>query len=294
MGRPRKEFSEPMLTEREAQEWERCGMDSRYWARYYMKTLDEHSGPGTNPIKLLPIFYSGVFCDYCAATFYCVPSKPELQGFCAYCESEKDFKKQAALPYWERPPFKETLEEIDRNHAKYGKWYLSLLWDFLIFKQMKCIPKSRQMMTTWETDGFFLWKAQFMLGQTLIIQSEKDEKAKFQIEPRIKLIYDNQPEWMKRSDVEFSSREIVFPFTHSRIISVPQGPTQIESYTATDLFLDEVVEQPDAKTAFTRAMPAMIGTSLEYEALSGGFIGVSKAGPGFFAQTCLDKGEDRS
>jgi len=140
------------------------------------------------------------------------------------------------------------------------------------------IPKSRQMMITWLIIALYLWDVQFHEGRHVFVQSKKEEDANSLIE-RAKFIYDHEPAFLKRHEMNSVYCVLEFPAINSRMKGIPEGPDQIRMYTASGIFMDEMAFQDSAEKAFQAAKPTIDG--------GGRFTGVSSANPSFF-QTLVE------
>jgi hypothetical protein len=134
-----------------------------------------------------------------------------------------------------------------------GEWdYQDWLMHYLLraFKLRKAlyVPKTRQMMTSWEVVGYIMWSCQFFPNVQALAQSEKDDKAKGLVE-YANALYDNQEPWLKRRfplTRGESGTQHSIQFAHnSGFTALPQGSRQMASFHPTIYFNDESAHQPE-------------------------------------------------
>jgi len=157
---------------------------------------------------------------------------------------------------------------------------------FINWSSLMAVPKSRQMKVSWWATAIYLWNAEFFEGANIFFQSKKEEDADNLIK-RSKFMYDHQPFFLKRHQVNPGNRgehtycKMEFPEINSSIRGIPEGGDQIRMHTATGIFADEIGFQPSAEDAFTAAKPTIDG--------GGRFTAVSTANQGFFHLLVEDK-----
>ena len=139
------------------------------------------------------------------------------------------------LPDW--PYIYELLEDYQRYH-----------WIYVL--------KSRQVMVTWVTLAYLLWLALFHKGRRIAVQSKKDHDANALIE-RMKIIYDHLPSWKPHAEFVFNKMRV--PEQHSVVMGVPQGPSQLRSYTFSTIFSDEFGFQTELEESFAASKPTVDG-----------------------------------
>jgi len=160
------------------------------------------------------------------------------------------------------------------------KDYLRVITTTWMEEPLLLIPKSRQMIATWLITALYLWDAMFHEGRHIFFQSKKEEDANALID-RAKFIYEHQPLFLKRHEVNAVYCLLEFPEINSRIRGIPEGGDQIRMHTASGIFMDEMAFQPEAEKAFQACKPTIDG--------GGRFTGVSSANPSFFQTLVEDK-----
>lgn len=129
------------------------------------------------------------------------------------------------------------------------------------------IEKSRQIMVTWLFVCLYLWDALFHNARRTFLQSKKEEDADELIE-RARVVYGNLeriefpelPQVAKTSSGKLGTEsEMSFPSMDSKLVSIPQGPDQVRSYTWSGGLADEIAFQKKAYDAYTAAVPSLMG-----------------------------------
>lgn len=172
----------------------------------------------------------------------------------------------------------------ERLHKYYAEEIIDEIFDN--WAPLLLVPKSRQMKASWLFTALYLWQVQFYPGTSIFFQSKKEVDADSLIK-RSKLMYDNEPFFLKKYQVNPSNRgehvfcKLEFPEIHSSIIGIPEGGDQIRMHTATGVFADEMAFQPSALDSYTAAKPTIDG--------GGRYTGVSTANPGFFHELVEDR-----
>ena len=121
------------------------------------------------------------------------------------------------------------------------------------------VEKSRQVMISWCIALFSVWAAAFNPHRRVMIQSQKEEKAKELID-RVKFIVKMLPSWLLPCTPKFtkSMAEFIWPDGEvSKIWAVPQGPDQAATYNPTIYFGDETALQEHAEAAHRYAAPCL-------------------------------------
>lgn len=145
------------------------------------------------------------------------------------------------------------------------------------------IAKSRQLMASWVVMCWLYWSCLTRNAERCAVQSEKEEKAWFQME-RVVGVHSRMPAWFqKRFPVEATVRPptLRFPTTDSSIHGLAQGPDQARSMPFSKFFADEVAFQEEAASSYGIILPTLGET--------GQYIGVSTVAPGFFEQMVKDQ-----
>lgn len=158
--------------------------------------------------------------------------------------------------------------------------YIKFLCDLYRDEDLIVVAKSRQMMVTWTYCALLLWQVLFHRAQLCIIQCLKEENANDHIQNKVKVLYDNLPDWLKELRPANTIKN-EFNVTHdktergsdSRIKAVQQGADAVRQFTASVILSDEMAFQPEAGEAYAASMPATIGRGTK----RGKYIGVSTA-----------------
>lgn len=264
----RKKSAKITLTPKQKAELVKCA-DPRHWIKEWVFTQDEHDR--RNPIKKLPYYWEGKECPDCKATLFVADEVPG-KSLCVWCRN--------GIQNWTQDDWA-IRNAIDSNPERYGLMYLALVVDHHTRYKFRAVPKSRQMRLSWMKIILHLHSALFSSGRNIAFQSQKEDKAKRLIN-RAKIVYEHLPEWMKLPLTEDDLLTKGFT-NNSRVYGIPQGSSQIEMETLSDLLSDEAAIQVEARASFGKAYPALVGGG-EYDA-------ISRAGPGFFEEICLDKEE---
>lgn len=173
---------------------------------------------------------------------------------------------------------------IDPEQAKYAlDWGLPLNELQQIHQTgLLAIEKSRQVMVTWITLAYVLWRAKFFEHQLILVQSKREDDAQKLVcvkadtlhSARLTFLETHLPPYLQnmtnctKCNVHFSSG--------SHVWGIPEGGAIIRSHTASLLFSDEAAFQPEFGEAYTAALPAIRG--------GGQAIFVSSAEIGAFQQ----------
>ena len=176
------------------------------------------------------------------------------------------------------------------------KEYLRLLVDIWVNNNLLLVPKSRQMMMSWIFISLYLWDTQFHKGRLTFFQSKKADDADDLVK-RAKLVWDNEPKFLKRYFENDKFHELkanpqhkglhvegklTFPQIYSEIRGIPEGSDVIRMHTCSGIFSDEMAFQPAAASAYTAAKPTISN--------KGRFTGVSTAEDNtFFESMVFDK-----
>ena len=167
-----------------------------------------------------------------------------------------------------------TLDVHDKDTPKKpfpDKEHLRLIVDKWLKYNILLIPKSRQMMMSWIFTGLYLWDAQFHQGRLTFFQSKKSDDANDLVK-RAKLIWDNEPEFLKRyyRDGKFHKLTcnpqnqgnhvyclLTFPDIQTEIRGVPEGGDVVRSHTLSGMLSDESAFQPEMAGAYTALKPTL-------------------------------------
>lgn len=149
-----------------------------------------------------------------------------------------------------------------KPHPGYDRDYLDVLMSYMLDSFNEgydlYIPKTREMVTSWETVGYITWACQFFPNVQAVGQSEKDDKAQGLVE-YANTLYDNQEPWMKARHPlergESGTAHRIAWANGSEFIAVPQGERQVASFHPTIYFNDESAHQPAWKATINIVKP---------------------------------------
>lgn len=164
-------------------------------------------------------------------------------------------------PFPDLPHFRPIIEEYQREP--------------IVF-----VAKSRDMMLSWLTVGYFTHLCMTVPGCEVLMQSQTEEKAAELID-YAKQLYDASDEDIREAYPLTVPTEkqnwLELNFAHdSRLIGIPHGASKIRSYHPTALFIDEAAFVPDAGLSFDEAISACQQ-----------IVVVSSANVGWFESVCL-------
>jgi hypothetical protein len=169
-------------------------------------------------------------------------------------------------------------------------------WLFHLFKTSRnlMIAKSRDMMVSWAVIGYLTWKAQYHGPIHIMIQTQKEDKARdlvsgLDVPGYVRTLYEQQEDWMKlmhptpRPPSEMAG--LVFTWKNgSKIQGIPSGSEQIRQYHPDTIFFDEAAFLDDWEGSYGAAQP-----------VANNIISVSSANPSAFGDTimqALEEGEE--
>ena len=157
----------------------------------------------------------------------------------------------------------------DKGTAPYAKFprkpYMPFLFALLRQSKNLMVPKSREMLLTWAVIGYLTWKAQYKGPVHLMIQTQKEDKARdlvsgVDVPGYVRTLYEHQPDWMKirhptpRPSDQMSG--LVFTWSNgSKIEGIPSGASQIRQYHPDTIFFDEACFLDDWEGSMGAALP---------------------------------------
>lgn len=155
-------------------------------------------------------------------------------------------------------------------------------------EQFLAIPKSRDMIATWQIVAYYTWDTLFHTGRQNFFQSENATKANYLVQ-RAHFIYKNQPRFLREMHkatytVNNKSGRLYVPTLDSEIIGLAQGPDQIRMHHPSGIYMDEAAFQVQAGDTFSAIKPAIQG--------GGRFTAISSANPGWFHLICEDMSDE--
>lgn len=128
------------------------------------------------------------------------------------------------------------------------------------------VEKSRQIMMTWTSAGYFLWDALFHKGRLIAYQSKKQDDADSVIE-RMRIVYNELekrgfpylPAAKKAGLRTGTDSEIKFDENLCKLWGIPQGPDVVRSNTFSGILADECNHQPEFAKGYAAAKPCING-----------------------------------
>lgn len=178
----------------------------------------------------------------------------------SYTATENPKHKEQGLPY--KAPFPR-------------KSYFNPLFAAFQRQSRIFIPKTREMLTSWCVMGDSAHKAQWERW-FVVAQTEAEKKAE-ELISYVRILYENQPEWMKKLHPlrGETSRTKVEWESGGRVLAIPAGVNKIRLYHPTRYVMDEAAFLPEAEQCYDAAHP-----------VAGQIIAISSAGPGWFGDQC--------
>lgn len=256
-----------VLRELYTSEWNRCADDPQYW-------LDKNAHPVSYVYTWDP--HELYTCNICANDDASV-NKYKL-GF--HLQHSHGLKFENAV--LERSNF----QLLPKIRPFTVKPYMPPIIKWWQESQLFAVEKSRDMMLTHLIIGLICWDCFFHTGKQWAIQSEDGKKTLDLMENRIKFVWDNMPQWMRRGKMQWSRSQtkagyIRIPAMNSEVIGFPQGPDQVRYLHPTGIFVDEAAFQEQAGAAFSACKPAIQE--------GGKYCAISTPYPGFFQLVCEDR-----
>lgn len=142
---------------------------------------------------------------------------------------------------------------------------LEAIWNVLEHSPSKLIiiAKSRQIMVSWVTCAFALWRARFFPNRQIVWQTKKEDDAKDMVsygsdrldEARMQFIESHLPFFMAKKR-RFRDGQIIYD-NGSKIVAVPEGGNQVRSKTTSLVVIDEAAFQDQFRSAWTAALPLL-------------------------------------
>ena len=127
------------------------------------------------------------------------------------------------------------------------------------------VEKSRQVMVTWLTLAYCLWRAKFKQHQLIMVQSKREDDAKKLVcvkedeldSARLTFMESHLPDHMK--SMTTATKCNAFFASGSHVWGIPQGGSIIRSHTPSMLMSDEAGFQPEFGEAYSATLPAIRG-----------------------------------
>lgn len=131
--------------------------------------------------------------------------------------------------------------------------YLRTILEDSLTHKIVGVQKARQLLLTWAACVLVTWECAFHEYKHDMIQSEKEEKAKYVL-GRAEFILSQLPPGL----VEYKATSNRIDFANGSVIHcVPQGPQQIATYDPSRVIMDEMALQDDAREAYYTMIPAL-------------------------------------
>jgi hypothetical protein len=170
------------------------------------------------------------------------------------------------LTNWTRTRDDHWREKGTPPYAKFpNKPYFPWLFEGLRNDRRLFIPKSRDMMISWAVMGYLTWTAQWYGPQHIIVQTQREDKAKdlvsgVDVPGYVRTLYEQQDDFLKvlhptpRPPSEMAG--LVFTWTNgSKIEGVPSGAEQVRQYHPAIVFFDEAAYLADFRGSLGAAEP---------------------------------------
>ncbi len=119
--------------------------------------------------------------------------------------------------------------------------YIKPIAETWLNEQIVCIPKSRDMVATWQVIAYYTWDTYFHRGRQNFFQSEKAGKAKSLVR-RAEFILKQMPGFLKPYKFtygvgEANAGQLMIQGVESEIIGLPQGPDQIRMHHPSGVYI---------------------------------------------------------
>lgn len=152
----------------------------------------------------------------------------------------------------------------EHDHAKPfkrlpDKDYLKLISYAWVHEPLLAIPKSRQMMVTWNFCAIAVHETLFRQARNTAWISKKFDDANAHIEDRVKGVADRIPARLIKPDDHFKSGMWECDATNSKIRAMGEEAKGLRQYTFSWVFSDEAGYQDQTWEIIEAAMPAVKG-----------------------------------
>lgn len=169
-----------------------------------------------------------------------------IRNFC-YLENPHNFSRERFLPYD----------------------YQDEILDWWMGNRLTIILKARQLGISWLATAFALWLANFHSNVQIVCIS-RDEKKAWKLIDKVKYMYDNLPEHLKKP-LNVRNRGELRWEDGSYIQALPSNPGNAVSFTASLIIVDEWAEQEYAEEMYKALKPTIDGSG----GVGGRLIGIS-------------------
>lgn len=253
------------------QEYDRCADDLHYWL-----DASQHLIPYVYTKDEKPLYE----CNMCAEKGEHNPHMfHKLKDHLTIRHDIKESNNKLIRAYFTELP---TIRPFP-----YYLPYIKPIAETWLNEQIVLIPKSRDMVATWQCIAYYTWDTYFHPSRQNFFQSEKSGKAKALVR-RAEFILKQMPRFLQIHKFTYSvgesnSGQLNIAGVNSEIIGLPQGADQIRSYHPSGVLVDEAAFQVGAGECFAAIKPAIQN--------GGRMTMVSSANPGFF-QLCVEDRND--
>jgi hypothetical protein len=137
------------------------------------------------------------------------------------------------------------------------------------------VPKSREMVSSWTICLYLGWLCQWRAGTTAVVQTLKETKAE-ELLRYVAILTENQQPFLQERHKLTRSVALEMEWANgSRIFGIPGGEHQIRMFHPFVAVFDEIAFMEDAEACYNAVKP-----------VSKQIVGISSAGPGWFADEC--------
>lgn len=144
--------------------------------------------------------------------------------------------------------------------------YLPIYFELLLRNRIVIAPKSRQIMITWATFIYVLWRLLRAPRRKWALVPKKKEDGEQHVEDRLKFtLWAHLPDFL-RGQYQIEPVKNMFHVTHfrgvawrSQLLVYPQGADQLRQYTHSGIIWDEAAHQPKMQDAWKGAAPTIQG-----------------------------------
>ena len=140
--------------------------------------------------------------------------------------------------------------------------YLYTYFGLCVSERKIIVPKSRQIMMTWATFCYVLWRMLFRPHQKWAWIPKKQEDGERHVEERLKkVLWGHLPEWLTSDFVVSRTKgHLVLEsyqgkIWNSQLLVYPQGSDQTRQYTHSGVVVDEAAHQPKLETMWRGMVP---------------------------------------
>lgn len=250
------------------QEWNKCADDLLYWL-----DAKQHLIPYVYTEDQKPVYQ----CNLCA--------KENIESLSYFHKLDLHLKHYHDIVVDDDKTRRAYFSSIPLVRPFPMKEYIKPIAEHWLKEQFLFMPKSRDMIATWQIVAYYTWDTIFHKNRQNFFQSENAPKANYLVK-RAHSIWKYQPKFIRdvakaTYTVNNKSGRLYVPDLDSEIVGLAQGPDQIRMHHPSGVFMDEAAFQEKAGDTFAAIKPAILA--------GGRFTAISSAAPGWFAQVCQDK-----